>query len=239
MIDNWPAFWSSLAAASSRALTEQQTTRLERFIDLLVHANQTMNLTRVVDRDQARLLHIADALTLLPHIPPETALLADVGSGGGVPGIPLAVALPGVRVVLVEATGKKCSFLFDAARELGCSNVEVRHARAEDVGRDPDLRERCDVVTARAVAALPWLLEWCLPLARKGGKLLAMKGPKLQEELPLSAGAIKAMHASTPVLHPVTSLPGQTSLVICEVTKLGRTSPDHPRPPSRAKGKAL
>jgi 16S rRNA (guanine527-N7)-methyltransferase len=239
MIDNWPHFWSSLAVASSRTLSDDQLARLERFLDLLIQANQTMNLTRVVDRDQARLLHIADALTLLPHIPLETKLLTDVGSGGGIPGIPLAIALPATRIILVEATGKKCSYLFDTAQALGLKNVEIRHARAEDVGHDPTLRDQCDVVTARAVAALPWLIEWCLPLVRKGGKLLAMKGPKLQEELPQSNNALKALHGSPPIIHPVTSLPGQTSLVICEITKQGKTSPDHPRPATRAKGKHL
>lgn len=231
--------WSSLAAASGRTLSPEQLASFDRFLELLIEANETMNLTRVTEPEKARLLHVADALTLLAYIPLDTKLLADVGSGGGVPGIPLAIALPETKVVMVEATGKKCVFLRATAASLGLKNVDVRHARAEEVGRNVTLRDSCDVVTARAVGVLAWLAEWCLPLARKGGKMLAMKGPKLVEELVLADRAIKALNGGPPVVHQVTTLPGQTGHVICEIVKLGKTDPLLPRAASLAKGKHL
>src|SRR5690348_7735138 len=106
-----------------------------------------MNLTRIADRAAAEVQHVGDALTVLPFLPREAHRLADVGSGGGVPGIPLAVARPDVSLVLVEATGKKAAFLTETARALGLTNVRVVNERAETAGRG-DLREACDVAVA-------------------------------------------------------------------------------------------
>lgn len=225
-------------AASGRELTAEQDEKLERYLHLLAEANEVMNLTRVTELEQARVLHVADALTLLPYIHADTLTLADVGSGGGVPGIPLAVALPGVKVTLIEATGKKCRFLEEAGSKLGLTNLKVINARAEDAGRNPALRDNVDVVTARAVGALVWLAEWCLPLARKGGKVLAMKGPKLAEELPEAERAMKSLTGGPAKIHPVT-LPGTTGHVICEIPKWGKTDPKYPRPATLAKGRPL
>lgn len=228
--------WNSIVAP--RVLTEGQLAQLDRYLELLAKANETMNLTRVVDVEQARLLHVADALTLLPHIPGETKTLADVGSGGGVPGMILGIALPETRVHLIEATQKKAAFLKATAQALGLKNVSVHSLRAEDSGRTP-LRDSCDVVTARAVGALVWLVEWGLPLCRKGGKLLAMKGPKLAEEMPAGEHAAKKVHGQVTATHPVTNLPGQTGHVICEIAKTGPTPAAYPRAATVAKGKPL
>src|SRR4051812_30510161 len=126
--------WTTLATAANIQLIETQQTLLSRYLDLLLAANQTMNLTRITDRAQAELLHIADALTLLKHLPPKAFSLADIGSGGGVPGIPLAIARPDARVLLIESTRKKAAFLRQAAADLGLTNVEVSDARVEDLG---------------------------------------------------------------------------------------------------------
>lgn len=183
---------------------------LERFLDLLLAANERMNLTRIVDRDEARVQHVGDALTLLPYLPPGAHRLADVGSGGGVPGIPLAIIRPDVSVTLIESIGKKAAFLEEAVRELGLSNVTVWRGRAEAWAG-----ERFDVVTCRAVAAMAKLLEWCRPLVAPGGKLLAMKGPKLPEELTEAADVIRRQRARIEV-YPVT-VPELAGRVIAEV----------------------
>ena len=99
-----PALWSELAARAGVTLTAGQLDRLSRYLDLLLDANRTMNLTRIVDRRSAEVQHVGDALTLLPLLPPGPHRLADVGSGGGVPGIPLAVARPDAQVLLIEST---------------------------------------------------------------------------------------------------------------------------------------
>ena len=229
--------WRQLASAAGVTLTEAQHALLARYLDVLLDANRRMNLTRITDRAAAEVQHVGDALTVLPHLPAGEFRVADVGSGGGVPGIPLAIARPDARVMLVESTKKKAAFLKSAAAELGLANVSVSEWRAEDVGRS-NSRETFDVAVARAVATLDWLAEWCLPLVKPGGKLLAMKGVRAAEEVPAAAKAIKLLNGGGAVVHPV-ELPGSEHRVIVEVPKLGRTNDRFPRPATQAKGKPL
>jgi 16S rRNA (guanine527-N7)-methyltransferase len=229
--------WTELAQRASVQLLDEQRSRLMRFLDLLLDANQRMNLTRITDRAQAALHHVADALTLLRFIGPGPIELADVGSGGGVPGIPLAIARPDARVRLIESTRKKAAFLRDALRELKLDNVTVSDDRAEIIART-EAREAFDIVTARAVGQLPWLAEWCLPLVRIGGNVLAMKGEKVREELPAALKAIKLLGGGEPVVHPV-DLPGTEHHVIVEIPKIARTDPKYPRDPTATRGKPI
>jgi 16S rRNA (guanine527-N7)-methyltransferase len=230
--------WNELAARANLTLTDDQHAKLRRYLELLFAANQTMNLTRIADLASAEVQHVGDALTALPYLPAEPHRLADVGTGGGVPGIPLAIARPDVRVLLVEATGKKAAFLRTAVAELGLTNVEVDQRRAEEVGQDEHLRERFDVAIARAVATMAWLAEWLLPLVHKRGRALAMKGPKVIEELPLAARAIKLLGGGEPSIHPV-QLPGTEHRVIVQIPKITKTSLRYPRAATRAKGNPL
>lgn len=229
--------WTELAAAANRTLSDTQFQQLDRYLDLLAEANQRMNLTRIIDREQAAVGHVGDALTLLPHLPTDPFRIADVGSGGGVPGMPLAIALPNAQMILVESTQKKAEFLRQCAAELGLKNVRVLPQRVEDVGRS-DLRETCNIVTARAVGELVFLVEWCIPLLSKGGRLLAMKGAKAAEEIGHCDKVLKALNASQPVVHQV-ALPGADNHVIVQITKLGRTDPRYPRPATVAKNRAI
>jgi 16S rRNA (guanine527-N7)-methyltransferase len=232
------ALWTDLSARAGISLSDAQGELLSQYLDLLTAANERMNLTRITDRAAAEVQHVGDALTVLPHLPKEQHRLADVGSGGGVPGIPLAIVRPDVRVTLIEATKKKAAFLQSAAAQLGLLNVTVLEHRAEDVGRLDKYRDDFNVALARAVATMPWLAEWCLPLVQRGGKMLAMKGPKVAEELPAAAKAILWLNGGEPVVHPV-ELPGTEHRVIVEIKKLGKTDPKYPRPATLAKGKAL
>jgi 16S rRNA (guanine527-N7)-methyltransferase len=218
-------------------LSERQHGLLARYLDLLLAANQRMNLTRIIDRATAEVQHVGDALTLLPFLPKDEFRLVDVGSGGGVPGIPLAIARPDALVMLVESTKKKAAFLKDAAAQLGLENVSVSEWRAEQVGRS-NSRETFDVATARAVATLDWLAEWCLPLVKRGGKLLAMKGERATEELPAARKAIKFLGGGEPVVHPI-QLPGTDHRVVVEVLKIRRTDDRFPRDATVAKGKPI
>jgi 16S rRNA (guanine527-N7)-methyltransferase len=229
--------WNEIARRANVTLTDEQHARLSRYLDLLFEANARMNLTRITDRPAAELQHVADALTLLPYLPPGAIRVADVGSGGGVPGIPLAIARPDATVMLIESTKKKAAFLKSAADALGLTNVTVSEWRAEDVGHG-NARETFDVALARAVATMDWLAEWCLPLAKKGGRMLAMKGPKVADELPAAAKAIKLLGGGEPVVHPV-DLPGTEHRVIVEIPKVGKTDGRYPRPATQAKGKPL
>jgi len=116
-------------------------------------------------------------MTLLPFLPAGPQVVADVGSGGGSPGIPLAIARSDMQMLLIESTKKKAAFLERAVGELGLTNVRVSSERAEDVSHS-GRRQSMDVVVARAVATLDWLAEWCLPLLKVNGRLLAMKGKR-------------------------------------------------------------
>jgi 16S rRNA (guanine527-N7)-methyltransferase len=231
------ALWTDLTARAGLTLTESHHAQLSRYLDLLFEANTRMNLTRIADRPAAELQHVADALTVLPLLPKDAHRLADVGSGGGVPGIPLAIVRPDVQVMLIESTKKKAAFLKEAAAALKLENVAVSEWRAEDVGNS-NSRETFDVVIARAVATMVWLAEWCLPLVKKGGKFLAMKGPKVNDELPEAAKAIKLLGGAQPIIHPV-DLPGTEHRVIVEIVKERKSDTRYPRSATVAKGKAI
>lgn len=140
-------------------------------------------------------------------------------------------------MTLVEATKKKAVFLQETAAKLGLSNVTVLAERIEDVGHSQD-RERFDVAVIRAVATMDWLAEWCLPLLKIRGKMLAMKGQHIVEELPIAAMAIRRVGGAKPVVHPV-ELPGSEHRVVVEIQKTLATDPLFPRLASVAKGKPL
>lgn len=187
--------------------------RLSRFLALLLDANSRTNLTAITDPAEAWTRHILDALTLLPMLADlhEGARVLDVGSGGGLPALPLAVVCPHLRFTLLEATGKKAAFLREAISALSLTNAEVVQARAEAAGQDrgrrlPDgtrggtMREAFDAVTARAVGRLAVVAELTVPFARQGGLVLLVKGQKADEELEEAAEAIRllgAEHAGT------------------------------------------
>ena len=206
--------WQQLAADAGRTLDDGQVDRLGRYLDLLLAANERMNLTRIVDRADAEVRHVGDALTLLPLLPAGPHRLADVGSGGGVPGIPLAICRPDASVTLVESVGKKADFLRDAVAELGLRNVAVFRGRAEDWPKQS--RDRFNVVACRAVASMGKLLAWCRPLVTDGGVLLAMKGPRLEEELKEAEPTLRRQNARVEeILSAVSDLNGhRTARVI-------------------------
>jgi 16S rRNA (guanine527-N7)-methyltransferase len=228
-----------VARRASVELTDDQRAKLDRYLDLLLEANQRMNLTRITDRAAAELHHLADALTLLPFLLKGSHNLADVGSGGGVPGIPLAIARPDAQVTLIESTRKKAIFLREAIATLELGNVQVSDRRVEEVARSGETsRESFDVAVARAVATMEWLAEWCLPLVKVGGKMLAMKGPRVRDELPIAARGIRIFGGGEPVVHPV-DLPGTDQRVIVEIPKRTRSDKRYPRDPTFAKGKPI
>ena len=145
--------------------------------------------------------HVLDSMSclLLPEVK-EARVIADVGSGGGLPGVPLAISLPDTSFDLIESTGKKATFLKHAVEQLGLSNVEVINARVEDVARDPVRRAVKDVCTVRAVARLSVLAEYCLPLLKVGGHVIAMKGrvsDEEHEEGKRAAGALGGIYVRT------------------------------------------
>ncbi|MBW3612539.1 MAG: 16S rRNA (guanine(527)-N(7))-methyltransferase RsmG [Chloroflexi bacterium] len=175
----------------------------ERYVALLLEANTRLNLTRVVEPDAVARLHLLDAVSALPAVDRLAPLGAlDLGSGGGVPGIPLALARPGLRWTLVDSVRKKVDAVAAIVSALGLATVETVAERAELLGRDPAHRERHDLVTARACATLPVLVEYALPLLRVGGTLLAWKGRMSEEELGAGAASAAELGGGAPDVVP-------------------------------------
>ncbi len=173
---------------------------LRTFYDFLEEKNRVMDLTAIKGEEDAARAHFLDSLSLLPYIP-KGAKLADVGSGAGFPGMPLAIARRDVSVVLLESMQKRCDFLRAAASLEGMPNVNVVMTRAEEAGQNKEHREKYDVVTARAVARLHLLCELCLPLVKPGGMLIAMKGPGAEAEIAEAKRAIATLGGGEAALH--------------------------------------
>jgi 16S rRNA (guanine527-N7)-methyltransferase len=187
------------AAAVGLTLSPEQRLRLERYLALVEEWRARVQLTGAGSAEAASVL-VAGALCVLPFVP-ESGRLADLGSGAGVPGIPIAVMRPRLRVVLTDAARKKAAFLEITARDLALDNVDVLQARAEDLGRDPAHRDRYDVVTARALAPVRVLAEYALPLLRVGGDAVLAKGRGAQDEVRAAARALRLLGGEAAV-HP-------------------------------------
>lgn len=172
-------------------LSPEQTEKFEEYYRLLGEANKNVNLTSILEGREVAVKHFLDSLscTLITSFESGMSYL-DVGTGAGFPGIPLKIHQPGLVLTLVESVEKKIRFLENLISNLGLEKVTVIHARAEDLGRNPAHRENWERVTARAVASLAVLAEYCLPVLGIGGYFVAMKGPKLDEELKLSRQAL-------------------------------------------------
>lgn len=171
------------AEAWSIELDERRLSLLGEYARLLAEY-ELANVIGTRDRGQIVVEHLLDALScLLIEDFFATSTLVDVGAGGGLPGIPLAIVRPGLDVTLLEATEKKVAFLDYARAALGLENLSLLNTRAEEAGRRPEHRGGFDVATARALAALPVVVEYCAPLLRVGGVVLAMKGRLSEEEL--------------------------------------------------------
>lgn len=173
------------AAALGVVLGDEQIAAFARHAVLLEETNRHTNLTRITRPDAVAAKHFVDSLSLLRACPdlPADARVADVGTGAGFPGLPLKIVQPRLRVTLIDALQKRLGFLAQVVADLQLENVLLLHARAEDAGRNPAHRDRYDLVVARAVAALPTLLEWCTPLVRVGGRFVAMKSEAADAEL--------------------------------------------------------
>ncbi|HLJ69140.1 MAG TPA: 16S rRNA (guanine(527)-N(7))-methyltransferase RsmG [Chloroflexota bacterium] len=219
-------------------LNSVQQDRFVRYCLLLQQANAGMNLTALREPEQMMTGLFLDSLSLSLAIPEmrdagasEGLMLVDVGTGAGIPGVPLKILRPGMRLVLIDSVAKKTRFLRNLAGELELANLDVVTGRAEErASAGGHYRDSADVCTARAVAALPTLIELCAPFIKPGGRLVLPKSAPLEEEIAQAGAAAVALHVKlldVVVVPPELGLGVRKRIVVYE--KLTNTPPGYPR----------
>lgn len=182
-----------LAEKFNVQLDEQARQRYELYAKLLVEWNNKINLTAITDPDSIAVKHFADSISILKWADiPQGAKLIDVGCGAGLPGIALLIARPDLNITLLDSTEKKLKVVANILDELGLT-AKILHKRAEEAGKDENYREKFDFATARAVANMNQLSEYCLPFVKKGGKFIAMKAARSDEEINQAKKAIEIL----------------------------------------------
>lgn len=228
------------AASMGVNLTPAHVAAFEAYSDELLAWNQQFNLTAVTDPEQVQTRHFLDSLALIPALAAHEGVsipnllsrnlrVVDVGAGAGFPGLALRIVWPRARLSLIEATGKKVRFLEHVSQKLGLADVKLIQGRAEELGLKEPYRAGYDLVLARAVAALPTLVEYLLPLARRGGQVVAYKGAAAHEEAMCAEQAIRTLGGRLTRLIPM-EIPGLVETrVLVLIDKTAQTPDGYPR----------
>lgn len=229
-MDNTAVQFTALVQAQGIALSPKQLEQFELYFTELVSWNEKMNLTGITDREQVYMKHFYDSLSLAFFMNMgEVNTLADIGSGAGFPGIPLKICFPHLKLTIVDSLSKRISFLQHVCDTLQLKNVQLIHGRAEDVARQFIHRDAYDLVTARAVARLALLNEFCLPFTRKDGFFAAMKGNDPSEELTEAKRSFKELRAELLKVESFTLPIEESARHIVIIRKSGATPAKYPR----------
>jgi len=223
------------AEALGLRLAPGQVEAFQVYLEGLINWNQKFNLTAITGREQIEIRHFLDSLSVLQAEETHQVLSSpgaraiDIGSGAGFPGIPLAIVYPQAQITLLDATGKKVTFLKHIAQRLCLEGVTAIHGRAEDLAHDPAYREQYDLALARAVAELPVVVEYALPFCRGGGYLVAQRGSDGSAEAQAAQRAIALLGGEMRRIVPVRvpGLPEGPTLVV--IRKAGPTPVGYPR----------
>lgn len=213
-------------------LTDKQKQQFKLYFKMLIEVNEHVNLTRITEEDEVYLKHFYDSITPLfafGEIFKDGATLCDVGAGAGFPSIPLKILKTSLKVTIVDSLQKRLNFLKDLISELGLTDVELVHGRAEDVGQNKLYREKFDIVTARAVARMSVLSEYCLPLVKKGGYFVALKGPKAEDELDDGKKALEVLGGKLIKDEELTLPESEEERTLVLVQKVKSTPKKYPR----------
>ncbi len=190
------------AAAIGVILDEAALDRFEVVAGIMLEWNEKINLTAITDSKEIAVKHFADSLSIVPLLPDGEFSMIDVGTGAGYPGIPVAIARPDVNLTLLDSLNKRIVYLQELCRRLQIP-ANLVHGRAEIAAHNGELREGYDVATARAVANLPVLCEYCIPYVKLGGKFIAMKGPDVDEESKIIPKVAKLLGAEFREVQPI------------------------------------
>ncbi len=223
------------AARLGLKLKSQQIEQFHTYYRELLDWNRRVNLTSITEFKEVQLKHFLDSLTVTlaftRHVISEKLSLIDIGSGAGFPGLPLKIAFPDIKLVLLEATGKKVAFLHHLTQKLNLDDVEVLAGRAEDIAHQAQYHERFDIVLSRAVAFLPALAELTLPFCAINGKVIIQKKGDIEDEVSQAARAIETLGGGQPEVKKIeiTELADDRYLVI--IDKVSPTPTQYPRRP--------
>ena len=206
--------------------------KLNTYGNLLLSWNEKINLTAIKEPEAVLYKHFYDCILFLKHNNlSENSSLIDVGTGAGFPGLVLKIVRPDLEITLLDSLNKRLVFLNEVINELGLKGIETVHLRAEEAGKSKLHREKYDVATARAVAALPVLLEYCTPLIKKNGIFVAMKGPSAADEVALCDNAIKTLGLKKPDII-CENLREDEQRAFVTFKKISQTPPKFPRKPA-------
>lgn len=218
-------------------LTEQMLSDLDAYYSLLVEWNQKINLTAITNREDVYKKHFADSIFGAKFVP-QNAKLCDIGTGAGFPALVLKIVRKDISITLVDALDKRIKFLNLVVEKLKIDNVKTLHFRAEDKPFKDGYLNSFDIVTARAVAQMATLSEYCLPFVKVGGKFLAYKSDKIDDELKQSGNAIKTLGGGTCELKTY-NLDDQTTRLIVEIKKIKLTDKKYPRSSNKPKNSPI
>lgn len=219
---------NSWCAAEGIEIYEEQLLKFRRYADLLVEWNEKMNLTAITAPHDIAVKHFIDSISLLRCVSvPLGASVIDIGTGAGFPGIPLKIMRNDLRLNLLDSLNKRLTFLQTVCSDLGLESNLI-HSRAEDGGRNPQMREKYDIAVSRAVANLPALCEYCLPYVKVGGMFIAMKGPDGAVEMAQSQRAIDVLGGKIQKVVDIT-LPDDLCRTIIVISKVEKTAVVYPR----------
>ncbi|MFK3588158.1 16S rRNA (guanine(527)-N(7))-methyltransferase RsmG [Lactobacillus sp. 23-2] len=227
-----PELFATTLSNHNLKLSAKQEQQFKTYFKELITVNEHVNLTRITEEDEVYLKHFYDSLTpllLVPKVFTEGAKVCDVGAGAGFPSLPIKILRPDLRLTIVDSLGKRLKFLQELLDKLEISGVELVHGRAEDVGQNPAYREQFDLVTARAVARMSVLSEYCLPLAKTGGKFVALKGPKAASELADAKKALDTLGGKVSFSQEFTLAGTEEERTIVVVDKVKETPAKYPR----------
>ena len=220
-------------------LTDIQLEKFQIYYNLLIETNKVMNLTSITEEKDVVLKHFIDSLAIKNDIDISNGRVIDIGTGAGFPGIPLAIIYNDTQFTLMDSLNKRINFINTVMEECKLYNIETVHSRAEDLGHNNVYREKYDYCVSRAVAAIPVLLEYCIPFLKTGGKFISYKSEKAEEEISLSGNAQKKLGCRFDKLYSF-DLPGtdiSRKFVVFE--KIKTTNRAYPRQAGKPKRSSL